>query len=550
MTAFTSTQSGLASANSTWGGGGHPSANADTFIVSVGHDVEWDLDLTGLSTGLGASTISGTLHFSRTAGSYGFKMNNAVLTVAGTLDASNGSGGAYPSTCTATITGTGATFAITTSGVGVLNLICGEPTHKYAKLSQAESSGQAVIHVDTDLTADALWANNNLVRVDNVAQAPQSEQYTISSVTSTQITLTTNLSNSKLIGSYVILVSRNVKITGNTTGTAINIGTVTNLIGAEIRAFATGIASGSLVVINGTITGCTTAVSNTTAYTINAVMSGGTTAVNGGSANIITGLISGFTNAVSAGLSQLISGATITGCTAAVTASISPSLINATLTGCATAVNQGSGLSLRNVSMSSNTQDFNRPGSGVAQNTLFGSTTEFLNYTNSIRQIYDYVESLDHDQVVGAFRAWCRGGIVSSVASPVYDSSRVRSYDHVPESATLYVFRQQQVWVPPGGSVVVRCFVQKSVSMSFLPRLWVFSADKEPFITGSPDAAVLMTDSINTWEVLSATVTNSTNALKPYIVRTLAQNATGHFYADPIIRVSNMLFQQEASMAA
>ena len=42
MAAYTSTQSGNFSANSTWGGSGSPSANGDTFNVASGHTVTLD----------------------------------------------------------------------------------------------------------------------------------------------------------------------------------------------------------------------------------------------------------------------------------------------------------------------------------------------------------------------------------------------------------------------------------------------------------------------------------------------------------------------------
>jgi hypothetical protein len=174
----------------------------------------------------------------------------------------------------------------------------------------------------------------------------------------------------------------------------------------------------------------------------------------------------------------------------------------------------------------------------TAYDTLFGSAIEFLSYNAVERRIFDYADSADHDQVAGAFRAWTRGGITSSVATPVFDASRVRSYNAVCETASYYAFMQRQVLVPAGGSVYVRCYVRKDASMSYLPRVWVFSADLEPLISGSPDAEVIMTNSVDTWEVLEATVTNTTDAPVLYTVRMLAKNAANNVYFDPIIMTS------------
>lgn len=64
MAAYTSTQSGNFSDSATWGGGGYPSVNADTFTIVAGHDVTYDVT-TALTDGLGACTINagGTLRF-------------------------------------------------------------------------------------------------------------------------------------------------------------------------------------------------------------------------------------------------------------------------------------------------------------------------------------------------------------------------------------------------------------------------------------------------------------------------------------------------------
>lgn len=64
MAAYTSTQSGNFSNPATWGGGGYPNANTDTFTIVAGHEVTYDVT-TALSEGLGACTVNagGTLRF-------------------------------------------------------------------------------------------------------------------------------------------------------------------------------------------------------------------------------------------------------------------------------------------------------------------------------------------------------------------------------------------------------------------------------------------------------------------------------------------------------
>ena len=66
MAAYTSTQSGNFSASSTWGGGGSPSANGDTFNIAYGHTVTLDTAFS-ISSGFGDSYIYGMLKNSQSA---------------------------------------------------------------------------------------------------------------------------------------------------------------------------------------------------------------------------------------------------------------------------------------------------------------------------------------------------------------------------------------------------------------------------------------------------------------------------------------------------
>lgn len=556
MTAYTSSQSGLASANSTWNNVGHPSANGDQFVISVGHVVTWDLDLTGLTTGLGACTINGTFQLA-SGGSYGAKCNGSwTWNSTAQFYANSGVvGGTYPvgSTFQQIFNGN---FENTINTAIAPDIRCQEPTHTYAKLTVAALAGDTALTIDTDLTAAGdsgtnLWTNGSLVRVDNsdaTGGTADSEQRTISSVSSTQLTLTAGLTNAKPIGSFVILATRNIKIIGISaagSGNGINGGTA-GYIAAEMRLLATGVRLGQDHTVGGAISNCANGLSGAApGHTVNGVISACTQGVANSIAIIVNGLISGCATGLSVALNARFTGI-VNGCPSGI---LGACTVTGIVKGCRSGLNGSSGYVVRNATLSNNLRDLNSVGTAFFINTLFGSATEFAAYNTDTRLIADYVESIDHDQVAGAFRAWTRGGIVTSVSSPVYDSSRVRSYQHAPESATYPVFMQRQVYVPPGGSIYVRCYVRKDSSMSYLPRLWIFSADKEPLLSGSPDSEQIMTNSIDIWEVLTATVTNSTDSPKLYIVRTLAKAASGNVYADPIIRVSSFLPESSMSMS-
>ena len=530
MTAYTSTQSGLFNAASTWGGGGFPSVDADAFVVSVGHSVEYNYDNSALANGFAASTVNGTLFASRTAGSYILKMS-ATLTISttGTLDRSDGAGGNYPSNCTFEIR-TGANITLLSfSGNAVSNGLITQPTHAYCKLVANAGISATVLDVDTDLTGggDALWANGSLVRICDINQVQETEQYTISSVSSTQIALTSGLTVAKSAGAVLVLVTRNSRFvqTGAVQGTAVNTGT-NGVFGEEIRGFTYGLFSCTAPVVNGPVSGNSSGLFSCTAPVVNGPVSGNSSGFNSCTAPVVNGPVSGNTNGLYI-------------CTAPV--------VNGPVSGNTNGLYICTAPVCRNALFSGNTRDINLQWQGSLYNTLLGSATEFLSYNGTNIPIWNYVESIDHDQVPGAFKAWCKGGIVTSVASPVYDASRVRSYKHAPESASSYVFTKTVVIVPPGGSLNVRCYVQKDVSVAWLPRLWIMPADIDPLITGSPSIEVIMTDGLNTWEVLTGSITNSTNAPKPYVVETIAKNGSGNVYFDPVIRISS--FVPEMGMA-
>jgi hypothetical protein len=75
MASYTSTQSGNFTDSSTWGGGGYPSANGDTFSITAGHTVTYNTN-SPVSTGFGDSNIYGTL--THASGATHIRMNGRL----------------------------------------------------------------------------------------------------------------------------------------------------------------------------------------------------------------------------------------------------------------------------------------------------------------------------------------------------------------------------------------------------------------------------------------------------------------------------------------
>lgn len=80
MAAYTSTQSGDFDNPATWGGGGYPSVDGDTFVVSAGHTVTYNI-ATPLTAGFHDSSISGTL--THASGTTQLRMNGTLTVNAG-----------------------------------------------------------------------------------------------------------------------------------------------------------------------------------------------------------------------------------------------------------------------------------------------------------------------------------------------------------------------------------------------------------------------------------------------------------------------------------
>lgn len=499
----------------------------------------------------------------------------------------------------------------------------------------AEASSQTQIEIDEDVSGDAEWTRAGaLVRIDNINRANQSEAYTISSVSSGYLTLSSGLTNSKLSGSLAILATRNVRI--NSSGTAISNGMIrygtSHILRCEIRpgssstdgvreainstisgplsgcnngvnsssghtisgpvsgcnngvilgsghtvsgpvsGCAIGISSGSGHTVSGLVSGCNYAVNSGTAHTVSGPVSGCNYGIYSGTAHTISGPVSGCASGVNSGSGHTVSGpvsgcasgivfgsghtisGSVFGCTNGINSGTAHTIsgpvsectygilfgsghtISGPMSGCTNGIYSGTGYKLNSATFVGNTNDINAVPDFIAYNILFGGATEFANYLSVDRNITAFAESVNHDQIANEYRAWCRGGYVQNDESTVY-TGRDRSYEHVCESADFYVFRNYTVTVDAGGGLVVQCYVRKDASMSYLPRLWALLPGEEPFISGSPSYEAVMTNSVDTWETLTLVYANNTSGPVQLTVRTLAKNASGSVFFDPIITV-------------
>lgn len=547
MAAITSAKSGLWSATDTWVGGVLP-ANGDTATIALGHTVTFDSDLSGFADGV-TVVATGHLNCTDAAGTYQLKIKaGTTISGAGTL-----TWGSTVFAAKHTLTG-GANWYVQGSGGLTMNVIGAEPAIKYALLTGAESAGATRLEIDTDLTGD-IWAVGDTIRINNVNKGLNSEERVIAAIAPTYIDITVGLTGAKIAGTVIALMTRNTKIisVGTSQATVQNFasGKLTISGGQQIGSAYRYLASCTGAVINGgsssgntsSMQDCTTPVIN--GGTISGNSSYGTSnvpgiIVNGGlivgvssaifnsSLPIINGgIISGNNNGINTCTAPVVNGGTISGNTHAFTNSALPIVSGGTITGNSVGFNICHGSIITDATFDRNTYDIYQ-SQFFAHDTQFGLTTENFLYTNLSEYVYS--ESINHNRVAGALRAWTAGGITTTVATPL-PTGFTRAYQMALASTTVRAHWRKQVLVPAGKTVSITTHLRKDASMMYLPRVWIFLDGDEPFTTPADILhEFVMTDSTNTWESDTWSYTNSADYDVMLAIRFVGMNATGNVF--------------------
>jgi hypothetical protein len=511
-----------------WTGGIVP-LDTDTWIIPVGQTCDCDATQAAFGTGCGG-TINGVLQAWTGAGSWTLKLS-AALTGTGTLRAGT-SLVPYPSTCTFTIVRNN--FEITATNL-TLDLNCTEPSIKHVHLTGAEGIGSTVLDVDASVVG--VWNDGDLIRIDDV-NGYNSELRTIAvgGIAAGTITITAGLTNAKIVGAYVILISRNVKIT-HTAATTNGINGGTNgRIGAEIRGASLGVNLGTGHTISGTVSGCSNnGVNGGTGHTISGTVSGcSNNGVNGGTGHTISGTVSGCSNnGVNGGTGHTISG-TVSGCYIGVNLGTG-FIISGTVSGCGTGIYRGTGKFL-GATFSGNTTSDIYFGSGIWTGYASLNSGAQVVYNDDL-PAYPALQQIaiwDIGGVAGAYKSWMRGGRVQSQAV-VVPTGRVVGYQHICESASYPVFMDRYYEVEPNKTINVTAWLRKDALMAYLPRVQLFRIENDPLLGRATLDAETMTNSLNTWEQFALTWINTTVGPVTVVVRTIAQNAANNVYADTFI---------------
>lgn len=433
MATRTSVGSGDWSAVGTWDTG--VPADGDTVIIAAGTTVDFDVDQSAFATGI-TLRIDGVLTVKAGADRY-MKLDASVtFGASGTREWRIGSAETpFPIAHKFTLDLNGAREVTLTDGT--LLWYCAEPTTKYVRLSAVEAAGQTELSVDTDVTGEGdYWRAGAEVRIDNVNRTNDSEARTIDSVAAGAITVTAGLTAEKIAGTLILLITRNIRVIGQTgTGRCVYGGTG-SYIGAEIRpasggsgvnghvsgtiagtisASSYGAYSCAYCTVSGVVSGCTTGLYNCHSTTLSGVASGSSTAMGGGPYQpIVSGLVSGcgsgFYNSYGG---ILLAAGVISGCRYGYQ-SCWGGMAAGAISNCSNAINASTGV-VASCAFSDCAYAVSNSGALLVGATFVNTT--FANRADYVVADARLIRSYDHNGTPGDTRSYSGGGYGASDAT-------------------------------------------------------------------------------------------------------------------------------------
>ena len=160
------------------------------------------------------------------------------------------------------------------------------------------------------------------------------------------------------------------------------------------------------------------------------------------------------------------------------------------------------------------------------------ASTVTIDYAGITRE--GALESFNHNQVDGAYRAWYMGGTVQSQSSVVPPGGS-RAYQYTLIDSRGLVRRTMNLgWLEPGSSVSVDVWMMKDRTMTYAPRVYLFDSNRDPYPTFGDDGklveAQLPAESVNEWKKLHIEYKNTGNRPIPVSLRCEARNSSGFIY--------------------
>lgn len=247
----------------------------------------------------------------------------------------------------------------------------------FAAKDNAAAANDTTLYLDRDVTSDPMWTNGATITIDNINRVEQSETRTLASVSAGNVTISSGLTAAKLCGSYVHLVTRNIRLIGWTgttnmisvstasgsnldaevvgtsgTGTASAANNISFGVGS-LYNFATGFGGTNPTMTGGVITGGNSTASGTAFFATNAIISGGVisgwTYGTKGSATITNTIIAGCNRPVGVTSNVVVGNGTLIAHSAIGVLNAWDSVIGGTIRDCTYAINASARLTLNNL---------------------------------------------------------------------------------------------------------------------------------------------------------------------------------------------------------
>ena len=566
MASFTSSQSGLWSSASTWGGAGVP-GDGDTVTIASGHTVTFDVDQSSFASGLAGLTVSGTLQFKEDVNTFLKVRNNIYLPnsssrfICGTPEnpiQRPSPGNQYRCKVAMDLDGGKLWF----TGQGTFQFYGWTPPRNHTFLASNANSGSNQIVLQDSLGLQA--GDVIVIGADSVPGAMTETQlgkYTVQSVSEDgkTITLTKNLGHNRVIGDVVAWHSRPIEIYANFLHTFANESKNKDIYLKGCLLYR-GISSTSFtnrihLCENITVekpdedTIISSPITETTCKDSTIYHTGLTATVKN----------TRFKNSVFiqarsiSGSYQPLMGNVFVGyfekCIFSNAPYILPFALNntgvcfdeCTMKGIQSGVSHLGGIWAKNTDFSNLVLSANPHHQG---DHILYNCKNF----NIVTPQHAVGYSFNHNQVDGAYRAWMRGGTIQSVTN-LYPPCSNKSYQYTLTSNTHPVYRTLQLGIlQPQQEIQISCWLYKTLgSMSIQPRFQLIDNNNDPLVDPSAQPlqeSISSTSISNQWEELTIRYKNTTDKEIPISVRCLAANSTGfiHEYInlDRIFYMSNV----------
>ena len=339
--------------------------------------------------------------------------------------------------------------------------------------------------------------------------------------------------------------------TGNNSG--INSGSGHTLTSPTFIGNTYGIYLGSgHTLTSPTFTGNNSGIYSSSGHTLTSpTFTGNNSGINLGSGHTLTSpTFIGNTYGIFSGSGHTLTSPTFTGNTNGIYSGSGYTLTSPTFSGNTNGINSGSGHTLTSPTFSDNTNGIYL-GSGYVvingdlsgdTNSLYAvinadlrnckfATSEFLNYNSSVgeRPSWAFVQSFDHNQVVGTIKTWTIGGICSRIVDPT-GGGELNWMQLNPESDAYPCFYQRKYSIDPGEWLFMSAKVSKTVTMAYLPRLQIINPFADPLVLGTNNPlaeTVIPADGTNTYYPIAVAYQNTSTRRMYVLARMLCKNATG-----------------------